>query len=171
MESPFWKRLSSNSSSEGKDLVSYVKEVPIFEDLSRKTLRDIAKIVYRRAYKEGEIIFHKGDPGLGMYIIIEGKVDIVEIKDGKIVRKYATLKAHDFLGEMALLDEKERSATAMVSEDCEALGFFRPDLMDFLRKKPKTGNIILYNLARIIGERLRQTNAELLELQKKLDNG
>lgn len=171
MDNPFWEGLKFKEDASQKDLISIVKEVPIFENLSAKALREIAKIVYRREYKEGEIIFHKGDPGLGMYIIIDGMVDIVEDKDGEIIRKYATLTANDFLGEMALLDEKERSATAIVSENCEALGFFRPDLMDFLRKKPKTGNIILFNLARIIGERLRKTNAQLIELQKKIGNG
>ncbi|MCF7884935.1 MAG: cyclic nucleotide-binding domain-containing protein [Candidatus Marinimicrobia bacterium] len=171
MDNPFWKYLSSNKNSDEKELITIIKQVPIFENLPNKTLKDVAKIVYRRQYEEGEIIFHKGDPGLGMYIIISGKVDIVEDKEGEIIRKYATLEANDFLGEMALLDEKERSATAIVKEECDALGFFRPDLMELLRKKPKTGNIILYNLARVIGERLRQTNAELIQLEKKIENG
>jgi CRP-like cAMP-binding protein len=171
MDNPFWKYLSFSKNSEEKELIKIISEVPIFENLPGKALSEIGKIVYRREYQEGEVIFHKGDPGLGMYILISGKVEIVEDRDGEIIRKYATLEANDFLGEMALLDEKERSATAIVKEDCEALGFFRPDLMDLLRKKPKTGNIILYNLARVIGERLRQTNAELIKLQTEMDNG
>lgn len=171
MENPFWKCFNFEKKSKENELVSIIKEVPIFENLPNKALNEIARIVYHREYKEGEIIFHKGDPGLGMYIITSGQVDIVEDKDGEVIRKYATLKVHSFLGEMALLDEKPRSATAIVKEECEALGFFRPDLMDMLQKKPKTGNIILYNLARVIGERLRQTNSELIRLQTRLDNG
>jgi hypothetical protein len=60
------------------DTMRVLAKVPIFSDLDEKELVEIEKIVYRRQYKKGEPIFRMGDPGLGMYIIVEGTVEILE---------------------------------------------------------------------------------------------
>jgi CRP-like cAMP-binding protein len=175
MENPIWSAIKVKK-DKGEDIFKVLKEVPIFSDLSKKELREVEKIMYCRFYKKKEPIFRIGDPGLGMYVILKGTVEIVEeigqsLPSGQQMgedkkSRLALLKDGAFLGELALLDELPRSASAIAMEDCEILGFFRPDLMDLIKRKPKLGNKILLSLAKLIGERLRQTNKRVSELEK-----
>jgi len=65
-------------------------------------------------YKAGDTVFKEGEPGDEMYVVLEGEVDII-VRD-KVVE---TVGVDNFLGEMALLDERPRSATAVAKTDCK----------------------------------------------------
>lgn len=64
-------------------------------------------------FKAGETIFREGEMGDEMYVVLEGAVDV--IAHGKVVE---TVGAEQFLGEMALIDARPRSATAVARTDC-----------------------------------------------------
>ena len=93
-----------------------------------------------------------------MYVILDGSVAITD-SDSKTI--FATLKSGDFFGELALLDEEPRSASAIAEEPSRLIGFFRTDLLTLMKRSPELGNKILLNLSRVLGERLRRTNQEL----------
>ena len=133
-------------------------EVPIFENLTPKELKDLARLTHERFYKANEPVFKKLAPGEGMYVILKGTV---EIKDPDSNTTFATLGSGDFFGELALLDQEPRSAMAVATEASELVGFFRTDLLTLMKRGPELGNKILLNLSRILGERLRRTNLEL----------
>ena len=133
-------------------------QVPIFENLTPKELKDLARLTHERFYKANEPVFKKLAPSEGMYVILKG---IVEIKDPDSNTTFATLGSGDFFGELALLDEEPRSAMAVATEASELIGFFRTDLLTLMTRDPELGNKILLNLSRILGERLRRTNLEL----------
>jgi CRP-like cAMP-binding protein len=65
-------------------------------------------------FKAGDIVFKEGEPGDQMYVVLEGEVDIV-VND-KVVE---TVGVDNFLGEMALIEERPRSATAVAKTDCK----------------------------------------------------
>ena len=133
-------------------------QVPIFENLTPKELKDLARLTHERFYKANEPVFKKLAPGEGMYVILKGTV---EIKDPDSNTTFATLGSGDFFGELALLDEEPRSAMAVATEASELIGFFRTDLLTLMKRGPELGNKILLNLSRVLGERLRRTNLEL----------
>ena len=133
-------------------------QVPIFENLTPKELKDLARLTHERFYKANEPVFKKLAPGEGMYVILKGTV---EIKDPDSNTTFATLGSGDFFGELALLDEEPRSAMAVATEASELIGFFRTDLLTLMKRDPELGNKILLNLSRVLGERLRRTNLEL----------
>ena len=133
-------------------------QVPIFENLTPKELKDLARLTHERFYKANEPVFKKLAPGEGMYVILKGTV---EIKDPDSNTTFATLGSGDFFGELALLDEEPRSAMAVATEASELVGFFRTDLLTLMKRDPELGNKILLNLSRVLGERLRRTNLEL----------
>jgi CRP-like cAMP-binding protein len=114
----------------------------------------------------GEDIFIQGVPGAGMYIILEGEVSILVEPENKEI---ALLKEGEFFGELALLDESPRSATARSKEGCTVLGFFQSDLFSLLERSPKLGAKIILRLARIIGERLKFSNEQIFVLTEKLN--
>ena len=105
-----------------------------------------------------------------MYIIQEGTVKIYKTLSDGSDKELAILKNGDFFGELALLDESPRSASAVARESSHILGLFRPEFFDILERKPKLGIKVTTKLAQMIGNRLRITNTELQSLCTKLHN-
>ena len=69
-----------------KDVAGLLKQIDLFEDLSDRDLRHIAQIAYRRSYRSGEPIVIEGQDAAGMYIIMEGAVEVTkERDDGSVV--------------------------------------------------------------------------------------
>jgi CRP-like cAMP-binding protein len=143
-----------------------LKKVPVFEGLSNNDISHIERILHYREYKPEEVIFSQGTPGFGMYIIEDGSVSIVSEPSMEII---AELQSGDFFGELALLDDSPRSATAVAKTSCRMLCFFQSDLLDLISRKPQIGVKILLCLARTIGERLKRANEEIHALNKKSD--
>lgn len=164
---PLWEPIKKREKEDTDDITSILKSIPIFSDLSGRELREVEKIIYHRYYGEGEFIFRQGHPGLGMYIIVNGSVRIVDESGESGKNIIAILTKGDFFGDLALLDESPRTASAVACEASEILGFFRPDFIDLLYRKPRMGIKILFQLARIIGERLKKTNQLLIEEREK----
>ena len=104
-----------------------------------------------------------------MYIILSGEVRIAHrAADGEEVL-LATFGPGDFFGDQALLEESPRSASAIATEPCTALGFFRPDLLDLIESNPRLGLKIIMRLSQMISVRLRQTNRLLKEARDRGD--
>jgi CRP-like cAMP-binding protein len=162
----YWSNIFRKETKKIKNIYTVLKHVPIFQDLNKKELKAIERILHRRTYKAGEAIFNENEPGFGMYIIESGKIYINAGKDQKLL---AVLSEGDFFGEMALLLEIPRTASAVSHEPSQILGFFQPDLFGLLETKPRTGNKVLKCLAQIIAKRLRQGTLENRELKIKLN--
>lgn len=150
------------------DILKLLADTPVFHDLSHRELKMVKKIVKIKNYKKDEIIFRKSDPGLGMHIIYKGSVEITVKKDNKEVVTLAELGEKNFFGDVSLLDESLRSANAIAREDTILVELYRPDFLDMLHTKPKTGVKMLYSLSKIIVQRLRRTNDDYIVLKKKL---
>ena len=164
-EDTYWSNIFKKVDKEEKSIYTVLSRIPVFKDLTGKELKAIERILHRRVYKADEVVFHENDPGVGMYIIESGKIYIKLGKDDKVL---AVLSNGDFFGEMALLLESPRTATAVAHEPTKLLGFFQPDLFSLLETKPKTGNKILLHLSQMIAERLRQGTIENRYLKNKL---
>ncbi len=152
--------------SDGTDIRAVLKRVPIFSGLSRRQLGAVERILHRRHYRADEVVFRQGDPGVGMYFVISGTVLIVQDPGAQ---ELARLHEGEFFGEIALLNETPRSATAMAATDSTLFGFFQPDLISMLERHPRIGVVVLRGLAEIAGERLVRTEHVLRELQHELD--
>ncbi len=167
--SAVWRNLFSGKSIQDGSTESVLSRVPAFADLSARELRGVAAIVHKREYKAGEPVFYQGDPGLGMYIIREGEVSIRIAEGEGEDKELAVLSDGDFFGELALLDESPRSATAICKTDCSLVGFFRTDLFEMIEQKTDLGLKIVLRLAEILAVRLRKTDKELSKLRSQLD--
>lgn len=164
-EDTIWSNIFKKKDKQEKSIYTVLRNVPIFKDLNIRELRAIERILHRRTYKADEVIFNYGEPGVGMYIIESGRIRITLGTEQKLL---ALLDAGDFFGEMALLLETPRTASAIASEASNVLGFFQPDLFSLLQTQPRTGNKILHRLAQMIAERLRRNTIENRELKLKL---
>ncbi len=162
-----WTNIFKPNAVVEENIFSVLKRIPIFQDLSYKELKSVERILHRRSYKTDEAIFNENEPGVGMYIIESGKVHITLGKENKLL---VLLSKGDFFGEMALILEGHRTASAFAKEPTKLLGFFQPDLFNLLETNPKTGNKILQRLAKMIAERLRVGTIENRELKTRLND-
>jgi len=161
----FWANIFKKT--ENKDeTTSILKSVLPFSDLKKSDFASLVSLIHHRTYFPDEVIFMKGDPGIALYIILEGEIKI-ELVENNINWNLAHFSKGDFFGELALLDNDIRSATAIAVSKCNLAIIFKPDLDEYVFKNPKAGNTILFGLCRIVTARLRNLNGEYFELLKK----
>ncbi len=166
-----WGNIFKKEGGKKENIISVLKKVPLFKGMRKSELHEIEKLIHQRRYRTDETVFYEGEPGVGMYIVLKGTIAIYKDTaeaEGKR-EELARLGHGEFFGELALLDESPRSASAVALEDSEILGLFRPDLLELIERKPRLGNKLLFELAHLIGERLKHTNDELQTLWEKLE--
>ncbi|MBI2711442.1 MAG: cyclic nucleotide-binding domain-containing protein [Bdellovibrio sp.] len=161
-----WMDLFSRENSAKRNLINVLKENVLFKTLSLRELKYLANLVYERVYQPNEPIFQQNDRGLGMYLIAKGKVAIKSpTPEGEVL--VTTLQEGNFFGEIALVDpDNMRSASAVAAERCMIIGFFKPDLMEILERKPTMGVKILFQLSTILGRRLLETTERIAQMTR-----
>jgi len=128
--------------------VILLKSVPLFAELSGETLYPIAEIAEGLQVSRGTVIFEEGDAGNYLYVVVRGEVQIR--KDGQPV---ATRKPGEAFGEMALLDDRPRSAAAVARQDVELLRIASEPFGDLLDQHPEISRgIIRVLLSYVRGE-------------------
>ena len=165
IQSSFWSNLF-NQTTKKDTFAEIIKSIPFFNNLSGNSLNNFLSLIHYRNYAKNEVIFLKDDPGIALYIIIEGKVQI-ELIDSDMQIILANFTRGDFFGELALLNDSKRSANAVAKTDCSLAIVFKPDLDEYIYKYPKSGSFILQGLCNVIASRLRNLNLEYLNLYLK----
>lgn len=98
-------------------LHTYLKKVPLFSNLSNKQLNIVYDVGQIKRFVKNCIIFYQRDPGDTFYIVVSGRIKITLLnEDGKEII-LSILKEGEFFGEMSLLDDGKRSASAIAMED------------------------------------------------------
>jgi len=132
-------------------------KVPLFSYLRTDQLSRLEPLLEPVAWPKGERVFEAGDMGLELYIITSGRIGIsVDPDPGRQVF-INELKAGDCLGEMALIDNEPRSATAHVLEDTQALALEKDRLHGLLMSYPELG----IGMLRALSQRLRAMTPKL----------
>jgi CRP/FNR family transcriptional regulator/CRP/FNR family cyclic AMP-dependent transcriptional regulator len=137
-----------------------LRKVPFFAALSAEEVRELSGRLVPRRFGSGQVIFHLGDPGGLLYIILDGKVKISHATPDGQEALLAILGAGDFFGELALLDDAPRSATAEAIEPTEALTLHRNEFMRFLGNNPEFAYHVMHTLAR----RIRHLNDQISDV-------
>ncbi len=152
-----------------KPLFSKLRAIPLFRELNRRELQAVVEFIEIRKYSTGDVVFEQGDPGDGVYVVLKGCVEVVQ-KDGEAGEKVllAQSGSGSFLGEIALLEDAPRTAAAVSVEDTKMALFPRDALYQLAEQRPHLGVKIAIQLARIVAERLRQTNHSLQVAQDEL---
>ncbi len=155
----------------GKDdpLITVLREVPFFQELSRGEMREIAEVIQRQSFEPGEEVFTQGHAGLGMFVVLSGKVEIVQVDDDGNEVVLSEAESGSFFGEMALLDDADRSAGARAAEPTELAAFYRSDLLALAENRSQLGVKIVMYLSQIVAERLRRTNRSLKDVRDELE--
>ena len=133
--------------------VKLLKEVPLFSNFSEKQLKSVIKTAKEKEFKKSDTIVREGEASkIGFYLILEGQV---EVKRGdKILTK---LGSGQFFGEMAVLDEKPRSADVVATTETRCLLLTNWDFKALIKTYPDMAMKVIAELA----NRLRQTSQAL----------
>jgi CRP-like cAMP-binding protein len=154
--------------SKSFDKLEVLKKIPLFAELNKPELKVISKIVYERDFEAGELMFKTGQPGAAMFIIKKGKVSIFQETSEGEAAELTKLKDGEFLGELALLDNSPRSASARALKNTHTLALFREDINGLIETRPFLAAKVMKQLAIVIGIRLKATNDIVLKLQDQL---
>ena len=158
-----WGNPFKRSATDPETEIDFLSAVTIFDDLSSRQLSKLHRIIHVRRFEESEIVFRQGDPGVGMYLVREGQIVIYTEHPDMTRHKITDMKKGDFFGEIALLNDSPRSATAIASRKSTLLGLFRPDLLSLMESDPKLGLRFIYRLSQIVAERLRLLNTNVMD--------
>ena|SRR3989339_864149 len=164
-KSSFWANLFKTP-TEKSELEEVLLSMPPFKNLSNKSIKLLMKVIHNRIYAANEYVFFQGDPGIGLYLIVGGEILITEEMDGERF-DLALLTRGDFFGELALLDEEKRSASAIALKDSQLAVIFKPDLDEFVETYSKEGIQILRGISQIVATRLRNLNQDYFTLYNK----
>jgi CRP-like cAMP-binding protein len=128
-------------------------KVPLFSLLDENELAALGQRIDEVHEQVGTTLFHAGDPGDALYVVLDGEVDVfVKNATGeRLLLEHA--RPGDFFGEISLLDAGPRTASAVVTRELHALVVDRGDLQQFLLLCPAA----TMDLLGAMGKRLRET--------------
>jgi len=113
-----------------------IRSVPLFASLDDEAAIELRSLLQTRHVANGTNLFRAGDQGDAMYLIESGRVRIALTDDDDKEVVLAELAQGDFFGEMAIIDGKQRSADATVTEDARLEVLSREDFLRFIHENP-----------------------------------
>jgi CRP/FNR family cyclic AMP-dependent transcriptional regulator len=137
-----------------------VRQAPLFAALDDEAAEALRATMSRVEVPRGEAVFHEGDPGDRLYVIIEGKIKLGRASGDGRENLLAVLGPGEMFGELSLFDPGRRNATGTAVADSVLIGLGNDDLDQWLRGRPDVARHLLRSLAR----RLRRTNEALADL-------
>ncbi len=151
--------------------VTILKQADIFYELSNTQLELVASICTDKTYQNGELIFEENTPGTELCIIADGEVEI-QVNPATLGKKddggsytIATLRRGQSFGEVTLVDEGLRSASARASQpDTHLLAIPRAKLMLLCDTYPQLGYRLMRNLAADLAMKIRHTDLQVREV-------
>jgi len=143
-----------------------VTQFDFFEELSEEALKELQNCMEEQSYKPNELIFEIGEESDEIYFIRKGMVKIVLPLSQGMSHHLITFPTGGFFGDMSFLDKGTRSANAVATEDVELYVLLREKFSQIVKLHPENGGQFFEKLARVIADRLRQSNIEVKALQE-----
>jgi CRP/FNR family transcriptional regulator, cyclic AMP receptor protein len=137
-----------------------VRQAPLFAALDDESAKALQAMMTRVEVPRGEAVFHEGDPGDRLYVIVEGKIKLGRASGDGRENLLAVLGPGEMFGELSLFDPGPRNAAGTAVADTVLIGMGSDDLDTWLRGRPEVARHLLRALAR----RLRRTNEALADL-------
>lgn len=126
--------------------VLFLKSIELFSQIPGEDLAQVALIAAEEVRENGEDIFHEGDAGDALYLVVGGRVRVH--RGDKVI---AELGERECFGEMAILDAEPRSATVTAIVETNLLKLARDDFQEIMTEKPQIG----LGIIKVLSRRLR----------------
>ena len=139
---------------------AYIRDVPLLARLPDEDVTLLASRGRVRRFSAGTTIFHEGDPGDALYVVVDGRVRISRLSGSGSEATLAIVGKGDCFGEFALFDSRPRSATAIAQVPTRTFVVSREDFRDWVRQRPEASLALLETLSL----RLRRTDEVVTDL-------
>lgn len=144
-------------------IADFIMEIPLFDELKSHELGIVADHMNFFEIEEGEVLFKEGDQGDYVCFVLKGGLDVVkETEPGKTVT-IATISRKRSIGEMSVIDNTTRSATAIARSKTSLVALPQKSFNAILERHPKTGIKILKGIARLMSMNMRKTSSRLAD--------
>lgn len=144
--------------------IESIKSLPLFQELTQAELANVGALFFEKAYSKNSTLFVEGMTGEILYVIKKGSVNILKKTGGSQETVLATLKEGEFLGEMSLIDNRPRTATAKVAEESQLLVMTKKAFNSMMEKYPEIALKVLLVFLKIANERLRKANESIKQV-------
>lgn len=134
--------------------VKILKKMPVLSGLQDKEYQTVLAMCSSTVVRKDQKLFNQGDDGSSMFILLSGEIDIIVEGVGTV----HVMKAGEIVGEIGLVKNISRTAGAVTTQDCVLLQLYSEILHQVVKKQPRIGYIIMRNVARILADRLDQSN-------------
>jgi CRP-like cAMP-binding protein len=135
--------------------INELRAISLFKGLNPRELREVDELLHERTYEKGEVIFDAGDVGLGLFIVVSGKVKATPSRPDAD-NLSAEFCCGDFFGEISLFDDSLRTSRVIAEEPSRVLALFRTEFFSLLERNHSIGTKILLELSRTVCHRLRR---------------
>lgn len=139
-----------------------LKSIPLFHDFNDAEVEEFLNLADPTAYRTGEMIVRQGDPGTGMFYVVEGKCRVVSRRDADLV-ELDQLGPGEIFGEVSMFDHQPRSADVQAMSDCIMLKVNEGVLRALAAFFPGAAFKFLLGIAREMGNRLRRSNVRYVD--------
>jgi CRP-like cAMP-binding protein len=139
---------------------AFLRSLSLFADLQDRELGHLLQALHARTYHTGEALFLEGDIGRAVFILESGSVDITRLDEAGRPKTIYTVKPGEFFGEMALLEQLPRTASAVATERSRLYLLYRSKLDGLMTRHPRVGGEIMRHLAQILSARVRRYEAK-----------
>ncbi len=139
--------------------VEFLASVKLFHELDIGEIRAFAELVREKNYPRSSVIVFEDDPGDSFFIVQTGRVKVVKVSDDGREVILAVLGPGEYFGELALIDNRPRSAHVIAMEDTILLVLRREDFRKRVEASPQVAWALLTELSR----RLRETDQKFYD--------
>jgi CRP/FNR family transcriptional regulator, cyclic AMP receptor protein len=137
-----------------------LRTVPLFSELSDEAIASLGRLASRRRYPRDTVVFFENEEGDCLFMILEGRIKVTILGDDGREIILTMLGPGDLFGEMALLDNEPRSATAIAVEESELLLLQRSDFQAVVGENPGISSALI----KVLSARLRRANHQIQTL-------
>jgi CRP/FNR family cyclic AMP-dependent transcriptional regulator len=145
---------------EGAQMEEVLSRAGIFQGVEPAAIAALTKELVPAEFPRGHVIFHEGEPGDNLYIIVSGKVKIGRQKGDGRENLITIMGPSDMFGELSVFDPGPRTSKATAVTEVRAVTLDREALRSWITQRPE----IAEQLLRVVARRLRRTNNTLADL-------
>jgi CRP-like cAMP-binding protein len=146
------KKMKTQPALSWMDRILYLKQVPIFANLSPADLKQVAEIAQEISFRDGEFLAEQGDQGDELFVILEGEVIVTTGTAGGQI-ELARRRSGEYVGEMSIINREPRMASLAASGRTFVLSIDQQNFEGLLRERPEAALAVIRELS----TRLRST--------------
>ncbi len=141
-----------------------LKHIAVLQAMDTEALARLAAILEEKDFADDQTVFAEGDPGDSMYFIMNGRVRIEKRAQAAsaLHKTLAVLEAGDYFGEMALFDQKPRSASAVATGGARIVRLSKAAFDEIQQKSSLAAMNVLFAMIRTSSERIRRLSAQVV---------